>query len=366
MGRNSVPARLLFGFLMRIFVALCNLYEHREEPMSAVLQPFLFKFSTDDEVKSLEFVPEDNFIPVSRLVSVLGMDWRGNRDRIRLMQSYKLIKFTGCSRLEAALDAEDFINWLVGVNRLRVKKPELVGYFQTYFPLAWKAYRDSVDNPVEVEDLFRGQASSHDEYAELMDKLEIHIDRPLNNVDKYIAFLARFKGMAPEFLAECRRNKEVVLCLELSEEAQEHLAMLSNQNSTGAYDAEIKPYKKDFFSFNNSIINLKDRLRAGWLPSYIFFLQHPQLWDEIPPERTELVKAEDGSFTSSLSRQAFNVVQSAGYQRLITKKQQEETTFRWKKFKEEVEKGNDPDIEQIKKPEWDYSGLAVYSERDNW
>ena len=187
--------------------------------MSVLLQPFVFKYMDEGSMETLEFIPDGSLLPVSRIVKCLGMDWRNNRDRIRVYKSFQTLKFSGKSQWETALDGEDFISWLLSVNRLKVKKPELVKQFQEHFPNLWRYYRYVVENPYpEVEAI--GERSEDDpEYKAILQQMGIdsisYISRELSKPEQYITLLAKFKHMDPTGLQYYMSLEEIWLGQEI-------------------------------------------------------------------------------------------------------------------------------------------------------
>lgn len=317
--------------------------------MTVLLQPFTFKYLDDPGMKILEFVPEEDLIPVSRLVSCLSMDWRGNRDKLKIFKSFRFLKFSDNRRQEAALSVEDFIKWLLGVNLLRVKKPKLVEHFQQHFPLAWEAYKDLVNNPLPITDVIDERAASDTEYAELLDTMEININKPLSLTDRYIAFLARFKGMTPEALRDYRGRGEVEIYREVAKDVQ------------GIVGQTHYSYPH---SFKSELGALKYHISRGWLPSYIFFLEYPDYHDGTPVMQSVLKQKEDGTYFQNPEMVAIFPTQTVEYQRKVERRKKENRIYLLEAYKKEVLAGGDRDPSEIEIPRWDFTGLGQHQKTD--
>ena len=238
--------------------------------MSIIEKPFVFEYKNGDQSKTVTFTPgTGNLIPVSRVIQkYLGMDWRANRDRIRLYSSFCLLKFEGCVRDEAALSAEDFITWLHSLNLKRVKNSELVKFFQRYFELAWKSYLNDLDNPHPIcyDDAILGEyAGSEEETKKKLAALNIYIDRPLTDNERFIAFLAKFDLFSADCLAYCADQKSVCLA---------HPIFESDRPTV------VKDYVKHLHTFTEGLTSLKARIGNGWLPIWVFYMQYPEFYEQ--------------------------------------------------------------------------------------
>ena len=253
--------------------------------MSIIEKPFVLEYKNGDQSKTVTFTPgTGNLIPVSRVIQkYLGMDWRANRDRIRLYSSFCLLKFEGCVRDEAALSAEDFITWLHSLNLKRVKNSELVKFFQRYFELAWKSYLNDLDNPHPIcyDDAILGDsAGSKEDTKKKLAALNIYIDRPLSDNERFIAFLAKFDVFSADCLAYCADQKSVCLA---------HPIFESDRPTV------VKDYVKHLHTFTEGLPSLKARIGNGWLPIWIFYMQYPEFYEQQIGVRKEVKETVVGN-----------------------------------------------------------------------
>ena len=253
--------------------------------MSIIEKPFVFEYKNGDQSKTITFTPgTGNLIPVSRVVQHhLGMVWRANRDRIRLYSSFCLLKFEGYQQKEAALSAEDFITWLHSLNLKRVKNSELVKFFQRYFELAWKSYLNDLDNPHPIcyDDAILGDyAGSKEDTKKRLAALNIYIDRPLTDNERFIAFLAKFDLFSADCLAYCADQKSVCLA---------HPIFESDRPTV------VKDYVKHLHTFTEGLPSLKARIGNGWLPIWIFYMQYPEFYEQQIGVRKEVKETVVGN-----------------------------------------------------------------------
>ena len=196
------------------------------------------------------------------------MVWRANRDRIRLYSSFCLLKFEGYQQKEAALSAEDFITWLHSLNLKRVKNSELVKFFQRYFELAWNSYLNDLDNPHPIcydDAILGGYAGSEEDTKKKLAALDINIDRPLTDNERFIAFLAKFDVFSADCLAYCADQKSVCLA---------HPIFESDRPTV------VKDYVKHLHTFTEGLPSLKARIGNGWLPIWVFYMQYPEFYEQ--------------------------------------------------------------------------------------
>lgn len=321
--------------------------------MSVLLQPFVFKYMDEGSMKTLEFIPEESLLPVSRIITCLGMNWRTNRDRIRIYKSFQTLKFSGKSQREAALDGEDFISWLLSVNRLKVKKPELVKQFQEHFPNLWRYYRYGVENPYpEIEAI--GERSEDDpEYKAILQQMDIDmssfIDRELSKSKQYIALLAKFKHMDPTGLRYYLSLGEVHLCQEVPKDKQEKLG---------------KTYRSVSHSFSLEISGLRYKIRQGYLPDYVFFLEYPEYYDKEPVIQAVLERDELGKPVQKLRLVDISPLSTTEYYVKVQRRKQEDKKIMIENFKREVYAGNDTDISECTRKKWDFSSFGIPQKSD--
>lgn len=253
--------------------------------MSIIEKPFVLEYKNGDQSKTVTFTPgTGNLIPVSRVIQkYLGMDWRANRDRIRLYSSFCLLRFKGYQQKEAALSAEDFITWLHSLNLKRVKNSELVKFFQRYFELAWKSYLNDLDNPHPIcyDDAILGDsAGSKEDTKKKLAALNIYIDRPLSDNERFIAFLAKFDVFSADCLAYCADQKSVCLA---------HPIFESDRPTV------VKDYVKHLHTFTEGLPSLKARIGNGWLPIWIFYMQYPEFYEQQIGVRKEVKETVVGN-----------------------------------------------------------------------
>lgn len=321
--------------------------------MSVLLQPFVFKYMDAGEMKTLEFIPDGSLLPVSRIVNCLGMDWRSNRDRIRVYKSFQTLKFSGKSQRETALDGEDFISWLLSVNRLKVKKPELVKHFQEHFPILWRNYRYEVENPHPEVEAIGDRSEDDPEYKAIMQEMgidtTIYVDREISKTDLYIKLLAKFKHMDLTGLQYYRSLGEVRLCQEIPKDMQERLG---------------KTYSSVFHSFSLEISGLRHKIRQGYLPDYVFFLEYPEYYDKEPVIQTVLEWDESGKPVQKLRLVDISPLSTPEYYGKVQRRKQEDKKIMIENFKREVYAGNDTDISECGRKKWDFSSFGIPQKSD--
>lgn len=321
--------------------------------MSVLLQPFVFKYMDEGSMKTLEFIPDGSLLPVSRIITCLGMDWRNNRDRIRVYKSFQTLKFSGKSQREAALDGEDFISWLLSVNRLKVKKPELVKYFQEHFPNLWRYYRYGVENPYpEVEAI--GERSEDDpEYKAILQRMGIdtisYISKELSKPEQYITLLAKFKHMDPTGLQHYMSLGEICLCQEIPKDMQEKLG---------------KTYRLTRHAFELEINVLRYKIRQGYLPDYVFFLEYPEYYDKEPVIQAVVEWNELGKPVQKLRQVDISPLSTPEYYGKVQRRKQEDKKIMIENFKREVYAGNDTDISECVRKKWDFSSFGIPQKSD--
>lgn len=316
--------------------------------MGAILQPFIFKYLSSQGFRELTFVPEnEDLVPVSRLLTCLEMDWRSNRDKIRLFPSFQLLKFSGKGRQEAALNVQDFIKWLQGLNTKRVKNPSLVKQFQTHFELNWNCYKEQLANPpqVEIEEEPNEEPKSLNEKLEALD---IYIDTPLSMADLYIAFLARFHSMTPDCLNYCRKNQEVHLTQKLPRTTSE---------LTG------KKIRSTVHNFNEPLHALKRKIRENWLPTYVFFLENPELYQQSLAFRKQLVKTQSSVY-QKVSVDEIEPWNTDSYARQVKKRELTNRQTIYKLYEQGVYAGEHKELSDITLPKRDYTGYGLLDRRD--
>lgn len=321
--------------------------------MSVLLQPFVFKYMDAGGMKTLEFIPDGSLLPVSRIVNCLGMDWRSNRDRIRVYKSFQTLKFSGKSQRETALDGEDFISWLLSVNRLKVKKPELVKYFQEHFPNLWRYYRYGIENPYPEVDAIGERSEDDPEYKAILQQMGIdmssYIDRELSKPQQVIALLAKFKHMDLTGLRYYQSLGEVRLCREIPKDKQEKLG---------------KIYSLDSHSFSLEISGLRYKIRQGYLPDYVFFLEYPEYYDKEPVIQTVLEWDESGKPVQKLRLVDISPLSTPEYYGKVQRRKQEDKKIMIENFKREVYAGNDTDISECVRKKWDFSSFGIPQKSD--
>ena len=323
--------------------------------MSALLQPFVFKYMDEDSMKTLEFIPEDSLLPVSRIITCLCMDWRTNRDRVRLYKSFQILKFSGRSRKEAALDGEDFISWLLNVNRLKVKKPELVKHFQEHFPILWRNYRYEVENPHPEVEAIGDRSEDDPEYKAVLKEMgidtdtTIYVDKDLSKPDRYIKLLAKFKHMDPAGLRYYLSLGEVHLCQEIPKDKQEKLG---------------KTYRSVSHSFSLEISGLRYKIRQGYLPDYVFFLEYPEYYDKEPVIQTVLDRDDSGKPIQKLRIVYISQLSTTEYYMKVQRRKQEDKKIMIENYMNEVYAGNDTDISECVRKKGDFSSLGIPQKSD--
>lgn len=323
--------------------------------MSVLLQPFVFKYMDEGSMKTLEFIPEESLLPVSRIITCLGMDWRTNRDRVRLYKSFQILKFSGRSRKEAALDGEDFITWLLSVNRLKVKKPELVKHFQEHFPILWRNYRYEVENPHPEVEAIGDRSEDDPEYKAVLNEMgidtdtTIYVDKDLSKPDRYIRLLAKFKHMDPTGLRYYLSLNEVRLCQEIPKDKQK---------------TEGKTYSLDSHPFKLEISGLRYKIRQGYLPDYVFYLEYPEYYDKELIIQIALDQSKSDKPVRKLRQIAISPLLTPEYCRKVHKRKQEDKKIMIENFKREVDVDNDTDISECARKKWDFSSLGIPQKSD--
>lgn len=321
--------------------------------MSALLQPFVFKYMDGGDMKTLEFIPDGSLLPVSRIIACLGMNWRNNHERVRIYESFQTLKFSGRSQREAALDGEDFISWLLNVNRLKVKKPELVKHFQEHFPILWRNYRYEVENPHPEVGAIGDRSEDDPEYKAIMQEMgvdtTIYVDREISKTDLYIRLLAKFKHMDPVGLRYYLSLGEVHLCQEIPKDMQERLG---------------KTYSSVFHSFSLEISGLRHKIRQGYLPDYVFFLEYPEYYDKEPIIQVVLERDELGKPVQKLQQVDISPLSSLEYYEKVQRRKQEDKKIMIENFKREVDVDNDTDISEYARKKWDFSSLGIPQKSD--
>ena len=323
--------------------------------MSALLQPFVFKYMDEGSMKTLEFIPEESLLPVSRIITCLGMNWRNNHERVRIYESFQTLKFSGKSQREAALDGEDFITWLLSVNRLKVKKPELVKHFQEHFPILWRNYRNEVENPHPELDEIGDRSEDDPEYKAVLKAVgidvdtTIYVDSEVNKTERYIRLLAKFKHMDPEGLRYYRSIKEVPLCQELPKNMQEKLG---------------KTYRLIRHPFELEINVLRHKIRQGYLPDYIFFLEYPEYYDKEPVIQAIIDWDASGKSIQKLQQVDISPLSSPEYHVKVQRRKQEDKKIMIENYMNEVYAGNDTDISECVRKKWDFSSLGIPQKSD--
>ena len=321
--------------------------------MSVFLQPFVFKYMDAGEMKTLEFIPDGCLLPVSRIVNCLGMDWRSNRDRIRVYKSFQTLKFSGKSQRETALDGEDFISWLLSVNRLKVKKPELVKHFQEHFPILWRNYRYEVENPHPEVEAIGDRSEDDPEFKAVLKEMgidtTIYVDREISKTDLYIRLLAKFKHMDPAGLRYYLSLGEVHLCQEIPKDMQEKLG---------------KTYRSVSHSFSLEISGLRHKIRQGYLPDYVFFLEYPEYYDKEPVIQAVVEWDASGKSIQKLQQVDISPLSSLEYYEKVQRRKQEDKKIMIENFKREVYAGNDKDISECGRKKWDFSSLGIPHKSD--
>lgn len=253
--------------------------------MSIIEKPFVLEYKNGDQSKTVTFTPgTGNLIPVSRVIQkYLDMDWRANRDRIRLYSSFCLLRFKGYQQKEAALSAEDFITWLHSLNLKRVKNSELVKFFQRYFELTWNSYLNDLDNPHPIcyDDAILGDyAGSEEDTKKKLAALDINIDRPLSDNERFIAFLAKFDLFSADCLTYCADQKSVCLARPIFESDRPTV---------------VKDYVKLLHTFPEGLPSLKARIGNGWLPIWVFYMQYPEFYEQQIGVRKEVKETVVGN-----------------------------------------------------------------------
>ena len=321
--------------------------------MSVLLQPFVFKYMDAGEVKTLEFIPEESLLPVSRIIACLGMNWSNNHKRVRIYESFQTLKFSGRSQREAALDGEDFISWLLSVNRLNVKKPELVKHFQEHFPILWRNYRYEIENPHPEVEAIGDRSEDDPEYKAVLKEMgidtTIYVDREISKTDLYIKLLAKFKHMDPTGLRYYRSLGEVRLCREIPKDKQEKLG---------------KTYSLDSHSFSLEISGLRYKIRQGYLPDYVFFLEYPEYYDKEPVIQTVLEWDASGKPVQKLRQVDISPLSTPEYYGKVQRRKQEDKKIMIENFKREVDVDNDTDISECGRKKWDFSSLGIPQKSD--
>lgn len=323
--------------------------------MSALLQPFVFKYMDGGDMKTLEFIPDGSLLPVSRIITCLGMNWRNNHERVRVYKSFEILKFSGRSQREAALDGEDFISWLLSVNRLKVKKPELVKHFQEHFPILWRNYRYEVENPHPEVEAIGDRSEDDPEYKAIMQEMgidtdtTIYVDKDLSKPERYIALLAKFRHMDPMGLRYYRSIKEVRLCQELPKNMQEKLG---------------KTYRLIRHPFELELNVLRHKIRQGYLPDYVFFLEYPEYYDKEPVIQAVVEWDASGKSIQKLQQVDISPLSSLEYYEKVQRRKQEDKKIMIENFKREVDVGNDTDISEYARKKWDFSSLGIPQKSD--
>lgn len=323
--------------------------------MSVLLQPFVFKYMDEGSMKTLEFIPEESLLPVSRIITCLGMNWRNNHERVRIYESFQTLKFSGKSQREAALDGEDFITWLLNVNRLKVKKPELVKHFQEHFPILWRNYRYEVENPHPEAEAIGDRSEDDPEYKAVLNEMgidtdtTIYVDKDLSKPDRYIKLLAKFKHMDPAGLRYYLSLNEVRLCKEIPRDKQEKLG---------------KTYSLVSHPFSLEISGLRYKIRQGYLPDYVFFLEYPEYYDKEPVIQTVLDRDDSGKPIQKLRQVNISLLSTTEYYVKVQRRKQEDKKIMIENFKREVYAGNDTDISECVRKKWDFSSLGIPQKSD--
>ena len=323
--------------------------------MSALLQPFVFKYMDAGEMKTLEFIPDGSLLPVSRIVNCLGMNWRNNHERVRVYKSFQTLKFSGRSQREAALDGEDFISWLLSVNRLKVKKPELVKHFQEHFPILWRNYRYEVENPHPEVEAIGDRSEDDPEYKAIMQEMgidtdtTIYVDKDLSKPDRYIRLLAKFKHMDPTGLRYYLSLNEVRLCQEIPKDKQK---------------TEGKAYSLDSHPFKLEISGLRYKIRQGYLPDYVFYLEYPEYYDKELIIQIALDRNKSAKPVRKLRPIDISPLLTPEYYGKVQKRKQEDEKIMIENFKREVDVDNDTDISECGRKKWDFSSLGIPQKSD--
>ena len=113
--------------------------------MSLVLRPLIFKYPLQGQTRELITPIQDGWVPMKMLTAALGLDWKTQRVHLNTLPYVQGIPLAGLRGKPAlCMQTEHVPSYLKGISINRVKYPETVRYFQTYFPAALDSYKGTL------------------------------------------------------------------------------------------------------------------------------------------------------------------------------------------------------------------------------